>query len=475
MNVTYLLVLLFYFFIILFFNLVFAKKVRSLEDYFLASRDLPAFWVGLALSSSWFGATSILVSTDEAYRTGTSALWLMGVPAAATLLIFALLLGARIQRFKTLSLPDLIEVCYGKLVRHLSSFLILWYLVVLAASQMVAIGNFLKMSLGVSYLTSLAVGMVFVLFYSILGGFRAVVLTNSLKFFLLVTGILVLFLFLAGKSSWTDVSLLASRAGKGHYFNFFAGFGRNSLVALSFTLAWTVSPIAWQRIQAARSEEQARRGIFGSIGTLIVLYILAVLIGLFSLPLYSGKELANPLLSELIASQTGLLLGSLLFVAVVSAILSTLDSAINTGALSLVRDVFQQVFPRTQLNRMVLSGRLATLIIGILAFLVATRFQDILKTIGLSSEIMAEGLFVPGVAMVFLKKRYPLAGLLGLCFGGCFSIGSFLGEARIIPLSLPRWPYSVPYGVALSLAGFLLGLIINKVRCNKFPGPRVSP
>lgn len=157
MNVTYLLVLLFYFFIILFFNLVFAKKVRSLEDYFLASRDLPAFWVGLALSSSWFGATSILVSTDEAYRTGTSALWLMGVPAAATLLIFALLLGARIQRFKTLSLPDLIEVCYGKLVRHLSSFLILWYLVVLAASQMVAIGNFLKMSLGVSYLTSLAV------------------------------------------------------------------------------------------------------------------------------------------------------------------------------------------------------------------------------------------------------------------------------------------------------------------------------
>jgi hypothetical protein len=50
MNRTYLLILFLYFFIIFFFNLVLAKKRRSLEDYFLASRDLSAFWVGLALS-----------------------------------------------------------------------------------------------------------------------------------------------------------------------------------------------------------------------------------------------------------------------------------------------------------------------------------------------------------------------------------------------------------------------------------------
>ena len=464
MNSTFLPVLLFYFSIILFFNLALAKKMRSLDDYFLASRGLSAFWVGLALSSSWFGATSILVSTDEAYRTGASAFWLMGVPASATLLILALLLGARIQRLETFSMPDLIESRYGRLVRHLSSFLILWYMIVLAASQMVALGIFLKQFFGASYLTSLALGTGLVLFYSALGGFRALVLTNSLKFFLLATGILGSFLFLAGKSSWTDISLLASRAGKAHYFNPFAGGGRNWLVALSFTLAWTVSPIAWQRIQAARTAKQARWGTIGALGMLFVLYALTVMIGIFSLTLFSGRDLSRPLLSELISSQMGPFLGIILFIAVVSAIMSTLDTAVNTGALSMTRDVFQQICSRRQLGTAVPAGRISTLIVGILAFLIATRFQDILKTIGLSSENMAEGLFIPGVAMIFLKKKYPLAGLFGLVFGGCFSIVGFLGEAGILSLNLPSWPYSLPYGLALSLAGFLLGVTIQRAK-----------
>jgi SSS family solute:Na+ symporter len=129
----------------------------------------------------------------------------------------------------------------------------------------------------------------------------------------------------------------------------------------------------------------------------------------------------------------------------------------------LTRDIHLQLFPGSRLGP-VAAGRLATLLVGLSAFLVATRFQSILKTLGLSSEIMAEGLFVPGLAMIFSRRRRPLAGLLSLCLGGGYSILSFLGAMNILPLGLPVWPFSVPYGLALSLAGFAAGLALEKKR-----------
>ena len=75
---------------------------------------------------------------------------------------------------------------------------------------------------------------------------------------------------------------------------------------------------------------------------------------------------------------------------------------------------------------------------------------------------MAEGLFIPGIAMVFLRKRLPLAGFLSLFLGGGFSVVGFLCELDLLPLSWPSWPYSVPFGLGLSLAGFLAGFTVER-------------
>jgi SSS family solute:Na+ symporter len=147
-----------------------------------------------------------------------------------------------------------------------------------------------------------------------------------------------------------------------------------------------------------------------------------------------------------------------------AAILSTLDAAVNTGALCLARDVYQQILPRSSGRRLVAAGRWSTLVVGGAALAVAFRFQDILKTLGLASQIMAEGLFIPGMAMLFLKKKLPAAGLLSLLLGGGFSLLSFFDDAGIVHLSLPDWPRSVPVGMALSAAGFIVGSGISIIR-----------
>jgi SSS family solute:Na+ symporter len=87
---------------------------------------------------------------------------------------------------------------------------------------------------------------------------------------------------------------------------------------------------------------------------------------------------------------------------------------------------------------------------------------------------MAEGLLVPGLAALFLKRRVPLAGLLGLAVGGGYAVVSFLGDAGLRLLPLPPWPRSVPLGVVLGSAGFAAGLILARPRPARPSGSAAS-
>jgi SSS family solute:Na+ symporter len=453
-----------YLLLVLLIGLLFSRRTRSLVDFFLASRALSAPLVFFSLTASWFGATSILVTTDEAFRVGVSAFWLVGLPAVVTVLGFGFFLVGRIRRLDIITLPDLVERRYGRTVRHLASFLIFWYMVVLAASQLVALGQFIKPFLRLAEFWGLALGTGVVLVYLLSGGLFSVVATDVLQCLFLTGGTIGLAIFVGGKSPAGEVLEAARQAGTPDYLYFFFDFKRNALVALSFILAWTISPIAWQRIQAARSEKAARQGLLAAAGGLIILYGLVVFIGIISLPLFLGRPLSHPLVSEIIASKAGLIGGGLLFVVVAAAVLSTLDTAINTGALTLAEDIYNRLLsPRGEKSSSpVRAGRVATFLTAILAFAVATRFQSILKTLGLASEIMAEGLFVPGLAMLFLRKRRPLAGGLSLALGGGFALAGFFAEMKVLPVQLPNWPFSVPLGLGLSLAGFGVGLLLDE-------------
>lgn len=461
MHWDYFLYLFVYFVLLLGVGSLFSPKMKNLEDFFLASRRLPASLVYLSVVASWLGATSTLVSVDEAYSRGISSFWVMGMPAVVTVLIFALFLAGRIRRLPIITLPDLVEMRYGRTVRHMASLLIVWYMILLASSQMVALGQFLKVFCGMPYVYSLMVGTGVVLIYSVAGGFFSVVLTDSLQFFLLGGGLLGLFVYFLNSEPVFHLSERVSQAGKEDYFNFFLDVDKNLLIVLSFTLAWLISPIVWQRIQAAQSAKKAREGLWAASGTFFLLYWCVVFSGMFAFFLFPTGEAKGPLLSTLISTELGKVLGGVLFVAIVAAIMSTLDTAINTGAMSLSRDVFEKIILKHRIRREVLASRVATLLMGAMAFLIAAQLESILKALGLASEIMAEGLFIPGMAMIFLKKRKPTAGLLSLGFGGGYAVLGFLCQLEILPFLFPPWPHSVPYGIALCLGGFLLGLWID--------------
>lgn len=462
-QIEFLLVLAGYFMLLLVVGIAFARKTRNLEDYFFASRNLRGALVFFSVSASWIGASSTLVTVDEAYYAGVSSFWVMGLPAILTTLGFALILSGPIRRLPIVTLPDLVEMRYGPIVRHLVAFLIVWYMVLLGASQMVAMGRFMGGILGIPYLEALVLGSAVVVLYSVIGGFFSVTLTDALQFLLLSAGLIWLFFVLLGRVSFSEVAVTAGQLGKEGLWDFFKDWQKNALIVVSFVCAWLISPIVWQRIQAARSPRHARHGLLGAAAAFLLIYGIIVSIGILSLPLFPSGNLPEPLLTHLI-SVSGPLMSGVLFIAVAAAVMSTLDTAINTGALSLTRDVVQRLFRQGHGAQALTVSRISTVLVAVLALLVASRLQSILLALGLASEILAEGFFIPGTAMLFMKRRVPAAGLLSVALGGGYAVVSFLCATGLVPLALPEWPFSVPYGLALSLIGFLAGMAWDRMR-----------
>jgi solute:Na+ symporter, SSS family len=445
------------------------RRPGSLESFFLASRRLSASRVAFSLCASWIGAASLLVSVDEAYRDGARAIWIIGLPAVATLLVLTAL-TRRVRAVAGLTPSELMRDRYGRTAGTLTSVLVVWYMTVLAASQMVAAGPFLGAFLGTGPVPSLLIAAGIVMAYSTAGGLGAVARTHVLQFILLVAGVGAMALSLASRTSWGAVRAAAAASGKGAYFNPLAGGGRNALIALSFLLAWTISPIAWQRMQAARSDAASRRGTAGAAVLLGLFYAGIVAAGMLFLPLVPGGGSGVPLVTRFVSEGSGTFLGGLVFVTVLAAIFSTLDAALNAGAFTLTKDLLARNAGAGEGRRPLALARYVTAGLALAALLIAARLGDILRTLGLASTIMAEGLLVPGLAALFLKERAPLAGLLGLTLGGGYALASFLADSGLRIVPLPAWPASLPLGAGLGAAGFLAGLALERRRRPR-PGP----
>ncbi|MBN2244307.1 MAG: sodium:solute symporter family protein [Candidatus Aminicenantes bacterium] len=461
---TYLLFFIVYSLLLLLVSIIFSRRMKNLEDFFLASRNLPFLLVYFSLTASWIGASSTLVSVDEAFSHGFSSVWIMGLPTVITVAVFAFVLAGPIRKLPIITLPDLVEMRYGRIVRHMTAVLIVWYMTLLAASQMTALGSFLMPLIGKSYFLCILLGTSVVLVYSILGGFFSVALTDGFQFIFLSVGFIGLLVFLNGKTSLSELQVLIDQYGRSEYFNVFYEVKRNLWILISFTLAWIISPIVWQRIQASRTDHTAKKGLIAAGATFVIFYGMILVIGMLAWALYRDLPPGQNVLSLMISSKTNLLLGGIIFTAISAAIMSTLDTAVNTGAMSLTRDIVQRMIFPGGIKRVLLVSRSMTFLITGVALLIASQIRSILLSLGLASEIMTVGFFIPGIAMIFMREKAPMAGFLSLFLGILFSLTGFLSQMGVFTTILPEWPFSVPYGLLLSLLGFILGLMIDRIR-----------
>ena len=138
-----------YFAFILF--LVFkSQKDENSEDYFLAGRRLPFWALSITFIASWWGGGSAVDLIDQAFTNGISSFWIYGMPVLfSTFLMFLFAKG--IRKIGTISQPQLMEARYNAASAQLLSVLILIFMVIGSAVQVIVIGRFFSTFFSISY------------------------------------------------------------------------------------------------------------------------------------------------------------------------------------------------------------------------------------------------------------------------------------------------------------------------------------
>ena len=384
------------------------KKNYNVIDYFFAGRSLPFWALSITFIASWWGAGSAISTADLAYDDGLGAFWYYGAPVLIS--TFLMMVGSKaIRRIGYLTQGEMMEARYSKKVAKLWSFMILMLMTISAASQMVGMGTFFGSYLGMNYEVAVITGTAIVLIYSMFGGFRGVVLTDIIQFVLLLISAVVVFaVAMAHAGGFAEIALAAQAAGKEGYMSVTAGVSKYLAYIITFGCAWMIQANVWQRISASRTNEDALKMTTMSFFAYIPLYLLVVFTGMAGLVLF--KEIPDGgIVSAIVTGYMSPILGALVFVGISAAIMSTMDSLINTGAMTLAMDLYGE--GKDEAKKLKFS-RIATLIVTLIGLLISLRIRSFLDVSWLASDIITTGVFIP-LVMGFIWRRGNSAGAFG--------------------------------------------------------------
>ena len=174
-----------------------AKKVQTVEDYYVAGRNIGPALMGIHYGTVYFSSVLMIGGGAYAYRFGYATLWIaIGNTILGALLPF-LVLGGRIRSFSealgALTLPDFFRERYQSKFLHVwTSLLTVLFMTVYLVSVFMGVSYIFNVTMGLNYTTSLIITAVIVGFYLAVGGTVACVWNDFIQGTTMALGTIIL-------------------------------------------------------------------------------------------------------------------------------------------------------------------------------------------------------------------------------------------------------------------------------------------
>ncbi|UCF19035.1 MAG: sodium/solute symporter [Gemmatimonadota bacterium] len=396
-----------YFLIVAFVAGVAGRREREAADYFLAGRNLPWWVIGVSLIASSLSTEHFVGMAGSSVDFGlaiASYEWM----AAITLVVVARWFLPKFLSMGITTMPQYLEERFDVRSRgFLAFYMILAYVFVAMATVLFGGGLALQTIFGLPLGWGITMLAVFAGAYTAYGGLKAVVWTDLVQGAMLVLGgAITTVVGLRAVGGW---DVLRHRAGEKFHtvlpldhpeLPWFGVFFGGLWVANLFY--WGCNQFITQRTLAAKDVRQGLYGaVFAAYIKLIIPFII-VIPGIIAWTLYSEEltrsDMAYPLLIQrlLPSGLTGLICAALL-----AAIMSSLDSMLNSSATIFTVDIYQRhLRPAASQAKLIAVGRLSTVIFLVVAAAWAPVLLNFERVFSYIQEFW--GLVTPGVAVVFL-------------------------------------------------------------------------
>ncbi|MBK6892446.1 MAG: sodium:solute symporter family protein [Flavobacteriales bacterium] len=446
----------------------FMRKNTDQEDYFVGGRGMGHWHIGLSVVATDVGGGFSIGLGGLGFVMGLSGAWmlftgLVGAWLAAVFLIPRVYDLARREKF--LTFPQLIGHHYNGRAAFVAGIICAIGYLGFTSSQLLAGAKLASSAfVGLDMGTALLIMGAIIVGYTVMGGMKAVVYTDTVQWIVLIAGLSLVGLPMAwyAVGGWEGIHASVTPEQLS-----LTNVGPVTLINWMVTIVpiWFVGMTLYQRIYASRSERSAKKAwyIAGFLEWPLMAFM-GVALGLLGrvaadqgllVHLIGGDvntmdpELGLPLLLRAVLP-VGFL--GLVLAAYFSAILSTADSCLMAASGNVLTDIVGRLRKKEQTTEQVLRfSQVLTLALGILAMVIAANMENVLSLMLASYAFMVSGLLVPLLAAVFLGKRNANAALAAMIGGGLTTI--LLGN---LPIDLPLGLDPNVFGITTSAILFFI-------------------
>nr|WP_136251877.1 sodium:solute symporter [Ningiella ruwaisensis] len=433
-----LLVIAAYFLIVLVIGIWVGLKTKTGEDLFLGGRTLTWGVIGASLFASNISSTTLIGLTGAAYTTGianSNYEWLSGLP----LIIMAAIFIPIYLRAKITTVPEYLELRYDHRSRKIfSTVTIVTSVLVDMAGGLYAGAVVLQVFFPELPLSYTCVGLALIAgFYTAFGGLKAVAYTDTLQAIILLLGcsILTYMLFERLDFSWDmlrssvpDQHLSVIRPSDDPTLPWLGTLVGVPLLGFWY---WVTNQYVTQRVLAAKNVQHARWGaMLGGFLKILPLFIM-VLPGAMAISIIPGIENGDMVFPTLIAEVLPVGVVGIVLAGLISAIMSSVDSTLNSASTLVVVDFVKPARPGIDGRQVAKIGRITTIIIMIIAAVWAPQIANFGGLWLYLQQMFA--IIVPPIATLFLvgvfyKRATPSAAFWTLILGFAFGVGLFLAR-----------------------------------------------
>ncbi|MCS0669770.1 sodium/pantothenate symporter [Cytobacillus firmus] len=431
-----------------------------LQDYFLGGRQLGGFILAMTMIATYGSASSFIGGPGVAYTQGLG--WvLLAMSQVVTGYFVLMVLGKKFaitaRKYNAVTLIDFLKERYNsRLVVWLSSLSIIIFLFSAMAAQWVGGARLIESLTGLSYLSALFIFAASVMVYVVIGGFRAVAVTDAFQGGIMFIGTMILLVavIVAGGGIPNIISDLSSENP-----NLITPFGFDGgltpLYVSSFWILVGVGVVGLPQVAVrAMSYKNARamhRAII--IGTIVVGFIMLGmhLIGVFARPILPGIEVGDKVMPMIAMEVLPPWLAGIVLAAPMAAIMSTVDSLLLLVSSAIVKDVYiNYIKPDAKEAAIKKLSFAVTALLGILVCIMALSPPDLLIWLNLFSFGGLEAAFIwPVVLGLYWAKGNRYGAVASMIAG----TASYILFHTFYPNALGMNTVVLP--IALSLAAYV--------------------
>lgn len=418
-----------------------SKKVVHAEDFISAGGTLGPLAISCTLIATWLGTGSLIGFVGTGYAYGSTV---VAYTAGSCVAAFVILLcfSKWIKKKDIATIPQWLDYIYGenKWVQSFSACCYIFMYCSWTIGCAAGCGTMCNNLLGIPTWLGATVCCAIITAFSITGGMYAVAWMDVFQQIIMAVGMLLLFGFVLSATGGLE-GVTAANLGE-EYFNFsLPSYGYVISITLTYFCGNLFGQTYYQRIAASRDLKTARIGLAaGGIAVLLVgLYCMFVGLSVRA----AGAEITatDDTVFWAIRNWMPGWMECIYLVAILGAAFSTADSALNSAASNISRDIYKNIInPKAADGQQMKVARIATLVLGLVCLAMALRPISMLVNIFKGAQVcIVGGIFWPIILGMFWKKAtlkaaictIPVGAITGIVFEFAPGLNRLFGGGAI--------------------------------------------